>query len=392
MGIGDRLLGNPAQFSFEQRIFHLAMLMGIVLTAFGTGMDVYYRGAIWADTAFLGCWVLFYLFSRYRQGFAAASICATVLFLFAFIPYTWMLSGGLNGSIPHYTILFMAIIAMILHPPFRKVMILSLLALVLLLIAHEIYINHLPLNTLFGTPIHLIVILAATALLIIVYSNTYMKEKQRSEAYANELEAHMRQQAYYVQTLEQLLSTLKSERHDFNNHLSVIHGLLEGGETHQAAEYTAKLVRNAVEYQTIVFVPYAAVRAIINHKLSVARQNGVALKLDVNLPEGLAIHEFDLAAILGNLLDNAMEACALLTDIAPYISLTLRYKPNYIVLRIANPYCEEAEQARHENREEPENHGFGLKNVRYIVEKHNGFMELKQEGGVFEADIALLAE
>ena len=43
-------------------------------------------------------------------------------------------------------------------------------------------------------------------------------------------------------------------------------------------------------------------------------------------------------------------------------------------------------------KKDPENHGFGLKNVRYLVEKHNGFMKVGQENGVFAADIALLIE
>ena len=165
-----------------------------------------------------------------------------------------------------------------------------------------------------------------------VYSDTYMKEKRRSDAYAKAIDAHVQQQLYYVENLEQLIGRLKSERHDFNNHLSVIHGLLEGGETQKAAEYTTKLVKECRwNTRPSFFVPYAAVRAIVNHKLSAARHSGIELRLDVSLPEGLPIDELDLAAILGNLLDNAMEACALLRDIAPYISLTLRYKPDYLV-------------------------------------------------------------
>jgi two-component system, LytTR family, sensor histidine kinase AgrC len=225
-----------------------------------------------------------------------------------------------------------------------------------------------------------------------VYSKTYMAEKQRGEAYAKAIETNARQQLYYVENLEHLIGRLKSERHDFNNHLSVINGLLESGETDKAKDYAAQLVKDAAEYQNIVNVPYQAVRALLNHKLSAARDSGIELRLDVGLPEGLKLNEFDLTAILGNLLDNAAEACAGLTNAAPYISITIKFQPDYLVIRVANPFEPMQEGRGRSAKPNPENHGFGLKNVEFLTNKHNGLMNIKKEGGVFSVDIALLVE
>ena len=49
------LIGSPQQFPFEQRIFHFAMLLSIVLTAVGAAQDIYYGGNIPVDTSFTGC-------------------------------------------------------------------------------------------------------------------------------------------------------------------------------------------------------------------------------------------------------------------------------------------------------------------------------------------------
>jgi sensor histidine kinase regulating citrate/malate metabolism len=284
------------------------------------------------------------------------------------------------------------IIVLMLRGSMRAVMVTSFVAVVILLIGYQIYTDRLPWNSIFDTAIHLIVILVAMAVLVVVYSNTYMQEKQRSEAYARTIEENVHQQLYYVENLEQLIGRLKSERHDFNNHLSVIHGLLESGEADKAKNYVALLVENAVEYQSIVNIPYPALRALLNHKLSAAREARIKLRLNVGLPEGLSINEFELAAILGNLLDNAMEACALLMDVKPYIELTLKYQPDYLVVHVANPFTAVPEGKRRPEKPNPENHGFGLKNVQHLVGKHNSLLEIKQKDGVFEVDIALLVE
>lgn len=390
--LGDKLLGNAARFSFEHRIFNFSMLMGIVLTVFGMVMNVYYGQSILIDLAFVGCWLLLCFFSRYSRCFHVVSIIAISVLVFAFLPYEWVSSSGTQGSIPYYTILLIAIISIILRGWLRAVMVISLLAVELLLLAvYDAKVAWIAPDHIIDIGIHLSIILTAMALLIIVYSNTYRNEKRRSEEYAQTIEAHVRQQFYYMENLEQLIGRLKSERHDFNNQLSVIHGLLKGGEADKAESYAAALVKNAVEYQSIVNVPYPALRALLNHKLSIARESGIALKLDVGLPENINLSELDLSAILGNLLDNAMDACACIVS-EPYIQLTLKYQPDYLIIRIANPFLFEPHGENRSTKPDAENHGFGLKNVKHLVSKHNGLIEIKCNNNVFEVNIALLVE
>ena len=70
----------------------------------------------------------------------------------------------------------------------------------------------------------------------------YLKEKDRAENYSRTIQDQYRQQLYYMEALEQMIFRLKSERHDFNNHLGVIHGLLESGGEEKARAYARQLV------------------------------------------------------------------------------------------------------------------------------------------------------
>jgi len=243
--------------------------------------------------------------------------------------------------------------------------------------------------------IHLCVIMVAMAVLIIVYSNTYMNEKARSEKYARTIEEHYQQQFYYMENLEALIYKLKAERHDFNNHLGVIYGLLEGRETDKAGDYTRKLVNAAEEFQNMVYIPYPILRAMLNYKLSSAKEANISLKLNVHIPGELKINEFDVTVILGNLLDNAMEACAAMEEEGRYIDLSILYKPDYLVVRIENPRGEEPvlpEGKIGTTKKDIDNHGFGLKNIEYLVNKHHGLIKIQRENGIFKVNIAILTD
>ena len=400
-GIGGRLIGEAEKFSFEERIFNFVMLLAIFMTIFGTVMDVYYGVDILVDLFFVGCWILTYYLSRFKGHFNTVSAVSTGVFVFAFIPYTWITSGGSSGVIPYYTVVFIAVISIVLKGSFRTVLILSILAVELLLIFRDAYLTGsihtaFPRNIqFFDFSIHIFVIMAAVAVLIVIYSNTYMREKERSEKYSRTIEENYHQQIYYMENLEQLIYRLKSERHDFNNHLGVIYGLLESSEADKAGLYVRQLVKTAEEYQNIVNIPYPMIRAILNYKLSVARGNEIELRLDVSLPERLPLSEFDLAVILGNLLDNAAEACAAVEEGSRYIGLKLQYKPDYLILQVENPVRGKKAfggSGKYTTKPDAENHGFGLGNIEYLVSKHNGLMRVEAENGVFTVDIALLVD
>jgi hypothetical protein len=393
------LIGDAQHFTFEQRIFNFVILLSICMAIFGTAMDVYYKVGVLIDLMFTGCWILTYYFARFHGCFNIVSVVSTFIFIFAYFPYGWISGGGSSGTLPCYAIVFVAIICIILKGRFRAAMVASMLVVNTLLIFRDIYRFVLDGNmpngiNMFFFGLQILFIMAAMSALIIIYSSIYMREKSRGEAYAKTIEENYLQQLYYMNNLEELIDRLKSERHDFNNHLGVIYGLLEAGDADKAGIYVSQLVKTADKYRNLANIPYPMIRAILNYKLSVAKEKAIALKLVIDVPEGLALNEFDLTVILGNLLDNAIEACMTVHKSNRNISLHIFYKPDYLVIQTENPVNESlsAQPGEHATtKADPENHGFGLRNIEYLTKKHNGFLKIGLENGVFKADIALLA-
>jgi two-component system, LytTR family, sensor histidine kinase AgrC len=135
------------------------------------------------------------------------------------------------------------------------------------------------------------------------------------------------------------------------------------------------------------------VRAMLNYKLSAAKEKNILLRLSIDVPEGLALPEFDLTVILGNLLDNAVEACMTIEKDSRYIELSIRYEPDYLIIQNENPVNGlSAKQGgnRRTTKPDAEYHGYGLQNIEFLTQKYNGFVKLTRGNDVFKADIALL--
>ena len=394
--LGNRLLGDEAQFSFENRVFNFVSLLGVAMTSAGILSNWYFGSPFIIDLIFAAFLLVSYYHSRFAGGFKVMAVLAVGVLVFAYIPYMWLSSEGSQSVIPFYSVIFIAAICIILQGHIRLIMVVSMMLMDQLLIIFEAgsieAACHMPY---INISIVLGVMTCGMAVLIILYSNTYMKEKARSEDYAKTIEEQYKQQLYYMENLEELIYKLKSERHDFNNHLGVLYGLLENGETENATTYASQLIETAEEYRNIADLPYSMIRAMLNYKLSGARLEGIELRLDIRVPKGLPLNEFDITVILGNLLDNAVEACKNVDADKRYIRLELTYKPDYLVIQIENPTKEDPvlkDGAFHTTKPDADEHGFGLQNIAYLVSRHNGLIKIEPEGGVFRVSIALLAK
>ena len=399
----DFLIGSDARLTFEQKAYNIGILLGCAVTLVGIVVDrfslSYFPGY---SVFFLFIWLASYYLTRFKGQYRLVVPASVALLVAVFVPMNWIGNSGIMGSIPYYSSLFVAVVCIVTSGKTRLVLAAGHILIQALLILFGGYLDgtylqdpayrHLQIDLL----INLTVSTASVAALIVMYSITYRRERARSEDYLKTIGENYRQQLYYMENLEQLVTRLRAERHDFNNHLGIIYGMLEDGEVREAKEYAATLVGAARAHQNMISLPYSMLRAMINYKLSVASEQGIRLNLSVDVREGLSFSEPDLAIIIGTLLDNAMEACQSAED--KYISLSLSYKPDYLILRVENPVGPDAilpprlSGQGKSTKPDPENHGFGLNNVKYLVEKHGGLIELDLKKNVFKVNIALLAE
>lgn len=109
--------------------------------------------------------------------------------------------------------------------------------------------------------------------------------------------------------LEKLNNSLRAQRHDFMNHLQVVHSLIEMDEYKSASEYIEKVYTDIQKVSRVMKTSNAAVNALLQAKLLTCEKHGIAVELNVTTQlKDLKIESWEFCRILGNLIDNAVFA------------------------------------------------------------------------------------
>lgn len=164
---------------------------------------------------------------------------------------------------------------------------------------------------------------------------------------------------------------MRGWRHDYHNHLQVMKAELDRVDTY-------------VKSGNLM------VDAILNSKLSLAERDGVAVTCKARVPDALTVDDVDLCVIMGNLLDNAIEACATLPADGRWLRVYVAARGSQLYAPIQNSAVEDPSfNQRNYISEKRGNHGLGMKRVAAVVEKYEGFLNLANEPGVFAAEVSL---
>jgi len=203
------------------------------------------------------------------------------------------------------------------------------------------------------------------------------------------------QLAHYNQLAESR-AHIREIWHDFKNHVSCLKMLYQSKESEALGRYIDNLTHFG-EVEKVIDTGNPVIDALLNHKESIARQNGIQVKTNLSIPFNLAISPADACVILGNSIDNAIEACKRITNesVEKTISLSLTYQNGYLVYVITNTIDQapKKEGGRYKTwKSSPESHGLGMQSIERAVRQYNGNMVAKDENGTFILEIILLID
>ena len=183
-------------------------------------------------------------------------------------------------------------------------------------------------------------------------------------------------------------------RHNTINHVSALRKLISQSKNEEALQYLARVEDEiTVDEAAIFHTGNLIVDGILNAKLSAIQQDQITIEQQINIPDRLAIEPFDLSVIIGNLMDNAIEAIRQLPIEQRQIKLQLTYDSSVLYLFVSNPCGKELEIHNGlitSTKADHDNHGLGLKSVYRSVQRYPGSLaQIETEEGWFHADIIL---
>ena len=198
--------------------------------------------------------------------------------------------------------------------------------------------------------------------------------------------------------VQNIYQTMRAWRHDYHNHMQAIKALLEMQKMAELSDYLDNLEKDLDSIDIAIRTGNVGLDAILSSKVSIARKNNIEVNCTAKVPSDLKISDVHLCAIVGNLMDNAIEACEKMKgapeDDGPAIPRFIRV---YIGLFKSQLYISVTNSTNEKKRRRVSElvtsklgeHGFGLRRIDKIVEKYDGYVNRKNEPGVFATEVML---
>ena len=193
-------------------------------------------------------------------------------------------------------------------------------------------------------------------------------------------------------TLAAHMGETRKARHDLRQHLTVVRSYIDHDDRRGLAEYInlyeGQLPADTLEY----FCANGVVNAVISYYAAQAREAGIAFDASVTYPKDYPVLDTDITVLLGNLLENAVEACKREAQDGPFIKLRVKQRGQSMLLVMVDNPCvtPAAFQEGIPLSSKRQGMGIGVASVREIAARYGGAAVFEQNGGVFYASVRLM--
>ncbi len=192
-----------------------------------------------------------------------------------------------------------------------------------------------------------------------------------------------------VREIQNMYKQVRGWRHDYRNHIQNMKIQLASGNYGELESYLDGLADDLATVDTVIKTGNVMADAILNSKLTAARQLNAALSVKANIPEKIPLSDVELCSVLGNLLDNAVEACAPLPEEERFIRVYIGTLKNQFYLSVQNSAGEVKKSGGLYRSTKGEEHGYGIFRIDRVAGKYGGFVNRQNEKGVFATEIML---
>lgn len=222
-------------------------------------------------------------------------------------------------------------------------------------------------------------------LILIMYlsitKNVYKEKDELNKQYLKAEEEHY----VYLEKREQ---DTKKFRHDIKNHLDMLANLCKEGDIYQIEKYIESINGHISEVGKRISVNHNIADAIINQYIDICVKEGIKIVVIGNFPAECFIEPFDICTVISNMLKNARAAVQKANE--KWIEYIIKYneETNDILIKMRNTYGGVINFSS-TSKEDKNNHGYGLTNIRETVNRYNGFFEITEKKDVVETRLNL---
>ena len=226
-----------------------------------------------------------------------------------------------------------------------------------------------------------------TAAFYFVFVFLYYTETQKQASIQRErdiLDTQLRRAQVEFASLRQIQQNAASYRHDMRHHFALLQGMASKGYIEEIKEYLRTVQSDIDAITPVRYCENETVNLILSAFTAKAKESGILLTVEVELPDSLTFSDTELCSLLSNALENAIKATENISDSNKrHIKLRGYSKNNKLCIDIRNSYRTEPIFHQGLPVSKEQGHGFGTKSMVHIVEKHGGVCRFSVKDGWF---------
>lgn len=210
-------------------------------------------------------------------------------------------------------------------------------------------------------------------------------QKYENEVLCQKIENYASQLNNMVDSEERV----KALRHDMKHHLNELKLMASKKECKAIEKYIEDMESFVTNPYEVVSSGNIEIDSVLNCMLQQAKNRLDTVNVKLRIPESMS-YSFDVNVILGNLLENAIEAASQTTEKQLYVDI--RFKQGILKIDIENSFNGQLRKGRNgllTTKKEKYSHGIGIGNVKKIVEKYDGSMEICPHDRIFVVKLIL---
>ncbi len=216
--------------------------------------------------------------------------------------------------------------------------------------------------------------------------DTYVKLEENS-LYERKIACYANQ----VDVLMQSEKKINSLRHDMKHHLNELLIMATGRQSKQdIAEYIQNMQMFMENKKEFSCSGNMEIDSILNYMLYKAQESLKEIEYKISIPKEIGILSFDLNIIFGNLLENAILAAD--SSNRKWLSVFVHFDKGMLFINIQNSYngtLNKRNEIYLTTKTDKTNHGIGLQNVKRVVKKYDGSIEISDKDNIFDIKIVL---
>ena len=244
----------------------------------------------------------------------------------------------------------------------------------------------------------LLILLSCAFLLLMLIASVRMTQKSVMLHMEEKNAAILQEQIKEIQKRDTdgVYAEIRGMRHDMKNHLSNMRFLLKASDcksSQELSEYVSKMNETLERFEFAFQTGNAVTDAVIHARYLMAQSKAIDFTSEFLYPDSLGIEAYDLAVILQNALDNAVEACEAVPE-GRFIRLRSRAKAGTFFVEISNSYAENIEFDGETGlpvttKPDSSEHGLGIINIKRSAQKYHGGIDIRLSDNVFTLVVVL---